>query len=315
MNRYVAALKESYNGIGMAAIAALSAATLSPWPLLVGVVVEAAYLLIIPDTSWYRNRLLQRVAADDEMARKKMREQILPTLRPDIQARFLHLEEMRSQIGSQDDKEWYGEVVQKLDYLLEKFLLFGTKEAQFQSYLTRLRAELRSDDWDLATRQGQSQTQSRGGPRRSGRREDENSHRPLRLPGSDPVYRPTGEQDDEWVEHAVEEIQAHYTEECERISAQLEKEGDDANRAVLAKRVDVLQRRSEFAGKIGKILGNINHQLQLVDDTFGLINDEIRARSPEQILADIEEVVVATNSMSSALEELAPYEQMVAKVG
>ena len=35
----------------------------------------------------------------------------------------------------------------------------------------------------------------------------------------------------------------------------------------------------------------------------------------EQILADIEEVVVATNSMTSALEELAPYEQMVAKVG
>ena len=41
------------------------------------------------------------------------------------------------------------------------------------------------------------------------------------------------------------------------------------------------------------------------EDTFGLINDEIRARSPEQILADIEEVVVATDTMSTALEEVA----------
>ena len=61
------------------------------------------------------------------------------------------------------------------------------------------------------------------------------------------------------------------------------------------------------------ILINLNHQLQLVEDTFGLINDEIRARAPQQILADIEEVVVATDSMSTALEELAPYEQMAAR--
>jgi hypothetical protein len=31
------------------------------------------------------------------------------------------------------------------------------------------------------------------------------------------------------------------------------------------------------------------------------------------VLADIEEVVVATDTMSTALEELAPYEQMVAR--
>lgn len=84
-------------------------------------------------------------------------------------------------------------------------------------------------------------------------------------------------------------------------------------RAILQKRIDVLARRYDFAGKIGKILFNLHHQLRLVEDTFGLINDEIRARSPEQILADIEEVVVATETMSSALEELAPYEQLTAR--
>ena len=94
----------------------------------------------------------------------------------------------------------------------------------------------------------------------------------------------------------------------------LAKEQDEDTKAVLVKRADVLQRRHEYVGKIGKILGNVNHQLRLVEETFGLINDEIRARSPEQILADIEEVVVATESMTETLEELAPYEQMAARI-
>ena len=36
--------------------------------------------------------------------------------------------------------------------------------------------------------------------------------------------------------------------------------------------------------------------------------------SPEQVLADIEDVVFQTNAMTSALEEVAPFEQMVARL-
>lgn len=310
MNRYVSALKESYNGIGLATVAAISAATLNPIPILVGLVAEAAYLLIVPDTKWYQMRIARRIAAEAEAERQKIRAQVLPTLRPTVQSRFLHLEEMRGQISAEDDKAWYREIVQKLDYLLEKFLLFGAKEAQFQSYLMRLRAELRTGDWDL---NAHDDSQGRNVSRRAQRRLDEVPKRPLRLvDSSNPL---SGEQDERWVKRTVEEIQAHYADECEKIEAQLQADQDEANRAVLTKRVDVLKRRSEFAGKIGRILGNINHQLQLVDDTFGLINDEIRARSPEQILADIDEVCVATESMSTTLEEIAPYEQLEAKLG
>src|SRR5437763_13694908 len=112
MNRYVAALKESYNGIGLATVAAISAATLNPIPLLVGLVAEAAYLLIVPDTKWYQARLARRLDAEAELERQKFKQQTLPTLRPEVQARFTHLEEMRRQINAQDDKEWYGEIVQ-----------------------------------------------------------------------------------------------------------------------------------------------------------------------------------------------------------
>jgi hypothetical protein len=83
---------------------------------------------------------------------------------------------------------------------------------------------------------------------------------------------------------------------------------------VMEKRLDVLRRRQEFTAKIGKILTNLNHQLELLEDTFGLINDEIRARSPEQILSDIDEVVWQTDTMTKVLDEVAPLEQLVARV-
>lgn len=46
-----------------------------------------------------------------------------------------------------------------------------------------------------------------------------------------------------------------------------------------------------------------------MEDTFGLINDEIRARSPEQMLADIDDVVLQTDSLTEALQEVAPFDQ------
>jgi len=49
--------------------------------------------------------------------------------------------------------------------------------------------------------------------------------------------------------------------------------------------------------------------MELLEDSFGLINDQMRARSPEQVLADIEGVVYQTDSMTQLLEELAPYQQ------
>ena len=119
------------------------------------------------------------------------------------------------------------------------------------------------------------------------------------------------DREDRWVANTVGEVQAHYEAEMDEIRCLTEAEQDTNTKEVLEKRLDVLQRRHEFAGKIGKILANLSHQLKLLEDTFGLINDEIRARSPEQILADIDEVVWQTDTMTKVLEEVAPFEQLV----
>jgi hypothetical protein len=52
-----------------------------------------------------------------------------------------------------------------------------------------------------------------------------------------------------------------------------------------------------------------------MEDTFGLINDEIRARSPEQVLADIEDVVNQTDNLTETLQEVSPFDQMAVASG
>ncbi len=308
-NRYLAAFKENHNAVGMVTALALSFGLLSPIPILAGFILEAAYLLTVPDSKWYMARLARQFDAEVEERRRKLKEAILPTLRPAIQARLMRLEETRKQIDdhSQEDKEWFLEVLRKLDYLMDKFLLFAQKEAQFRSYLEHLHAEIVGNTFDLNL---ESEERVSERPNRKRPLHNDVVRRPLRAVSLDVVP----EAEDQWGQVTAEEIQGQYTQEKERIEQVLAAETDESNRAVLKKRMDILSRRDEFAGKIGKILGNISHQLRLVEDTFGLINDEIRARSPEQILADIEEVVVATDSMSSALEELAPYERMVSRI-
>lgn len=325
-NRYLDALKENYNTVGIATAVALSAAFLNPLPLVAGLIAEAAYLLVVPDTKWYAERLARRSDADVERRRQEIKARTLPTLRPEMQARFARLEEMRRQIDTQaqDDKAWFREVLRKLDYLLDKFLMFAGKEAQFRDYLQSLRSEVVTERQRGAAgvnRPSGSRSGSLGrAPRRSETEDADGRRSPFndRAPDFDdhaPKAKVSPDVSDRWATETVTEIQKHYAEERARVTQALEDGPDDDTRAVLEKRADVLTRREEFAGKIGKILTNLQHQLQLVEDTFGLINDEIRARSPEQILADIEEVVLGTETMASALEELAPLEQMIARVG
>jgi hypothetical protein len=311
-NRYLEAFKERFNVVGLSTAVAVSAASLNPLPLLAGLVAEAAYLLFVADSRWYQTRLARRYDAEVEKRRLQVKEQVLPTLRPSMQTRFTRLEEMRTQINAQpvEGQTWFREVIRKLDYLLEKFLQFASKDAQFRAYLQSLLDEVRNDT-----------------PRRGGelgfylRAADERSRRSQPNRSRDPRFvepPPRGELfsmdwEDRWVEQTIGEVQAHYEAEMCDIRQLMEAEQDASTKEVLEKRLDVLQRRHEFAGKMGKILANLSHQLKLLEDTFGLINDEIRARSPEQLLADIDEVVWQTDTMTKVLEEVAPFEQLVGR--
>jgi len=279
-SRYMEAFKEGGNLIGLTSLVAASAALLSPLPLLAGLVVEAAYLLFVPDSHWYDARLSRRSDAEVEQRRQQLKAQTFTLLDADMQARFTRLEEIRSQINAQaqDDRKWFLTVLRKLDYLLEKFLLFAGKEAEFRRYIGSVWHD------ECGSRQ-----------RPAGR-------------GPEEAFAPSAGR----AAPMVTEVQASYKRDIEQAQALHAKETDANTKAVLDKRIQVLEQRSEGVGKIGRILTNLQYQLALLEDTFGLINDQIRARSPEQVLADIEGVVDQTDSMTQLLEELAPYEQAAA---
>lgn len=283
---------EGFNAVGLAGAAALSAALLNPLPLIGALVVEAAYLLFVPDSKWYERRLAAKYDQEVIDRRRKLRDQVFPSLSSTMQARFSRLEIMRDQIGTQslDGRMIFREVLRKLDYLLEKFLLFASKEVQFENYLRSVA--------------------------------DEVKHGPVipppvqKRPNKKIVFQIEDMSErDEWVQDTVEVISEKYTDEIAGIDGLLAKDENLHNQAVLEKRKEVLTRRSQYVVKIGETLINVSHQLSLMEDTFGLINDEIRARSPEQVLADIEDVVFQTDSLTATLEDVAPFDTMPLEAG
>jgi hypothetical protein len=303
--RYAAAFKENGNAISLATLVAASIAFGNPILMIAGVVLEGAYLLFVPDSKWYIKRLQNKYDAAIAERRRKLKEQILPTLSPAMRDRYLRLESTRDQIyadaDQNDSRAWFGDVIKKLDFLLEKFLLFGSKEVQFRNYISSVLDEVRAEDKGINT-----------------------LHTPMPSARGDTTKVLAPDVPDEifmtpesnWVKCSVDEIQTRYKDELDKIQKFLDtsKEIELHTQAVLEKRREVIQRRIEYIDRIGSILSNLNHQSRLMEDTFGMINDEIRARSPEQVLADIEDVVFQTNAMTSALEEVAPFEQMVARL-
>lgn len=314
-NRYLAAFKESYNLVGLTTAVAASAAMLNPLPLLVGLVAEAAYLMFYADSRWYAARLAKQFDGEVEQRRAELKKRVQPLLTPAMANRFERLENTRRALDKSPaepgNEEWFREVLRKLDFLMERWLQFADKDIEFLNSPDSVREELIGDD----------SSAPQGGRKKA---KTNLSAVPLPQPGLTTGsaqqrrvahYKQSGklrEDTEQWVKTAVLEIQAGYDAELAEIEAQRAAQNDFSTTAVLDRRISVLKRRREFVEKIGRIHLNIVNQLSLVEDTFGLISDGIRARSPEQVLADIDDVVAQTSTMTQLLDDFAPYEQLLA---
>jgi hypothetical protein len=199
-NRLVEAFKEGGNLVGLAVAGALAAAFLNPDPLFVGVVAEAAYLLFVPDSSWYRGRLARRAESTMTRQRSHRRQTLFPALRPELAQRFQRLEGLSRQIASQNtaNEPWFRELLEKLDYLTDTFLTFAAREEEFREYLASLYREARGEQ---ASPKGQR-----------------NKINPLlvsRAPIADWNFPPKTSED--WVAKVTSEIQAYYAREADKI--------------------------------------------------------------------------------------------------
>ena len=288
--------------IGLATVMAVAAATLNPVPIFLGLVAEAAYLLFVPDSSWYQRLLKLRLGEELLQRRQQEKSRLLPTLCVDVRDRYARLEKTCQQILAQsvEGAQWFEEAPHNFEYLLDKYLVFATKQAQFTTYLASLYEEV------CGTSPQREQMRRLAFSSRSSDSLSYSPTNPTQLPPLNPL--------DPWVTQAVTDVHAKFTKELDELAKQSASEQDASTKAVITKRIEIIKRRMEFVEKIDSTMKNLAHQMQLLEDTFGLINDEMRARTPEQILEDINDVVSQTDTMTRTLEEMAPFEQMAAKI-
>lgn len=287
--------------LGLAGIAALSLAMLNPIPFIIGIAAEAVYMLFVPDSKWYEVRLKAKFDAEVQARLDKLRNQVFPQIHSSVKEHFARLQSARDQIGQQarSEETWFREALRKLDYLMEKYLQFALKESQFIKYLNSLIDES-YDNLDQDERRRLDNLVNRVSSR-------------IKPPKTSEVTTPSQgpAPSEDWNNTVAEVLFSQYGREIEDLKTRSEGEQVLATKSILDKRVEILTKRQEFVERIVQILNNLRHQQQLMTDTFGLINDEIRARSPEQVLADIDEVVTTTNSLTEALEAVTPLEQLV----
>lgn len=291
-NRYIEALKDTPNLIGLASAAALSAALLNPLPLLVGLVAEAAYLLFIPDSAWFQKRLAEKEKGDARERRQQLRNDLLPTLRPLDHNRFKVLEDTHQDIAAYSERSlgnWHRDIVEKLDYLLEQYLIFSGRVIQYRLYLV-----------ELAQNQARITGQEFRIPNTRGNHDE---------PAARINYARSGS-----AEEMIQAVIGYFDRQEDRLARQMERERDRDLLEVMRKNAEVLRTSKLSVMQIGKTLRNVEHQLDLVANTFTLINTQIRTAPPERILADVDEVVGQSEALTETMEELAPMEEAIARL-
>ncbi len=299
-SRLACAFKEPFNLIPMA-VAVVTALGLGiTMPVvggaiaLVAALAESGYLAVIPRSAWYRRRFAAKSESEPGLRWDHLKKQIGPQLRPGVVSRMNRLESTRKHMDDQvsNNTPRYQEVLVKVDYLMEKFLQFAGREQEFRQYLRSVLEECLDQAGAAPT------------ARVSSKRVTEEY-----LPGEPPL-----DPADVWVHTMIEKIQKFFDEDLQALdSSRLQDPDDLSTNAIVDKRKEILLRRREYVGQIGKILVNLNHQLELMEDTLGLINDELRARTPEQVLADIDDVVYKADALMDILDEVAPNNPMPAK--
>jgi hypothetical protein len=248
-------------------------------------VYEGLYLLLVPRSAWYGRRLAGRVRAVAARSRRELEQAHLPALLEADQARFREILRLRAEMEEQtpagNTLQW--EILHGLADLQERFLAFARKRAEYRRLLAQ-----------LAEREGVAPLDRAGRPLPPRGR--------LRaLAGAD-VETLRG-----WLAEA-------YDRRLTATDAELARESDAGSRAVLERNREVLSELRANAEEVGRTARNVERQLNLVCDSFTLLHGQMRARPPEQLVPQVEDVLRSSRALADALAELAPLEQQLLRL-
>lgn len=141
-NRYVEALKDEYHLLGWFGLVVGALIANQPLALLVlGPTLEAVYLTCVPNTAWFRRRLEERRRALEDWRRARRVHSLLDRVCRRDRDRYLELTKIRHSVGQAGDAAFAHPrraVLDQLDYLLERFLVFADKSRSLRTHLARL---------------------------------------------------------------------------------------------------------------------------------------------------------------------------------
>lgn len=290
-------LRDPVSWLGLGAAAGFSLATGQPEVLAAAAAAGALFVAVAPLFPSYARRLTARRNAASERGRRALVAARLQQLSPQDRQRYARLEARRAELVAHPDRLHVGpaefdQVLERLDELLQSFLVLAARERDYTAYLGELAAE------ELSLRQ-----LAQRHPARHSLLESLWVLDPLGPPRPSPAHAahllatmP--------LESLVEFVRSGHRRELEEMQRALASETDPAIRAARERRAQVLERREAYAARIGEAILTLRRQLELIEETAGMLADEVRARTPHEVLHHLEEAVHRSDGLAELLETL-----------
>lgn len=299
-SRIKTAFNEQENMIGMAAFAGLSIFLLNPIPLIIGAAIEVAYLLFVPDSNWYNNKLVARQKELAKERRDALKQKVYESGGQEYLEKYTQLESVRTQLDDDyTSRPDWRDVIDRLDTLLGKYLEFSLQDARLRQYLDSLSDQAEQGLPGLLKPKNKETTELRA-----------------RLMQSQQAAENFSDETVRWVETEMASIRMYFQSQISAIQQLINEEeiriaagtGNANNRDTLQKRIEIQTMSLNQAEKIGQGLVNLNQQMALMEETIRLINGQIKSKQPGQVLLDIENLVDQSETVSNFLHDIAPFE-------
>ena len=299
-SRIKTAFNEQENMIGMAAFAGLSIFLLNPIPLIIGAALEVAYLLFVPDSNWYNNKLVARQKELAKERRDALKQKVYESGGQEYLEKYAQLKSVRTQLDDDyTSRPDWRDVIDRLDTLLGKYLEFSLQDTRLRQYLDSLSDQAEQGLPGLLKPKNKETTELRA-----------------RLMQSQQAAENFSDETVRWVETEMASIRMYFQSQISAIQQLINEEeiriaagtGSANNRDTLQKRIEIQAMSLNQAEKIGQGLVNLNQQMALMEETIRLINGQIKSKQPGQVLLDIENLVDQSETVSNFLHDIAPFE-------
>jgi len=298
LNNLKSALFHPFNVIFLAVCASLSGALVVLYPLFFGIGIDVIYLLLgtfAPEKSAIHQFILTkpfgelRFPGHRTPIEKVNKQNVLPMLSAEVKLQYSTLEYHCKAIRTYLDLETPigADISASLDYLLNKFLLFGVRELEFRERLIILAEEAESF---LAG--------TDGNPRPHLTLVDKHGE-----PGKD-----------ESVASLVRRAHCAYSAESEKTAANLAGGDGALATTTVSERLPILRRRMKQVEYVGKSIQNVTLEMNKIGFMIQSLHDDDLMSAPVQAAKDLKGLIVETDSVTRTIERVAPLEELAFRV-